>query len=116
MNATQNNPHNNMRNKVQLIGRVEKEAVCHFSDDGKKCAQVSLSTREVSQGTGNSKVIEVQWHRLVGWGDIADLMAMMRKGKEVAVEGRLTNNLYDDGTGNARAFTEIMVNDLVIIG
>ncbi len=63
------------------------------------------------------KVEETQWHSLIASGKLADIMEKyVTKGKEIAVEGKLVYRTYDDKDGQKRFFTEIRVEELVLLG
>jgi single-strand DNA-binding protein len=53
----------------------------------------------------------------VAWGKVAEIASkFLDKGKEVAVEGKLVSRNYSDKEGIKRYITEIVVNDLLLIG
>ena len=68
----------------------------------------------------NSKgetVTDTQWHNVIAWGKTAELIEKyVAKGKEIAVEGKLTNRSYDNKAGEKRYITEIVVNELLLFG
>ncbi|AUP79120.1 hypothetical protein C1H87_10580 [Flavivirga eckloniae] len=54
---------------------------------------------------------------MVAWGKTAQIIEKyVTKGKEVAIEGKLTSRSYDDKNGNKRYVTEIIVNELLMLG
>ncbi|MFY7652069.1 MAG: single-stranded DNA-binding protein, partial [Chitinophagaceae bacterium] len=62
------------------------------------------------------KVVETQWHNLVGWGRIADLIAQyVKKGTEIAIEGKLVNKSYTSKNGEKRYSTEIQINEILLL-
>jgi len=107
---------NNLRNHVQLIGCLGKEVEYKQLESGNAIARVSLSTKEVYQNGKGERVIDVQWHQLVGWGKIAEIMqVLLAKGKEVAVQGKLTHRTFEDKEGNTRYTTEVIVNEFMLL-
>jgi len=107
---------NNLRNHVQLIGCLGKEVEYKQLESGNAIARVSLSTKEVYQNGKGERVIDVQWHQLVGWGKIAEIMqVLLAKGKEVAVQGKLTHRTFEDKEGNTRYTTEVVVNEFMLL-
>ena len=63
------------------------------------------------------RVENTQWHNLVAWNKTAEILEKyVKKGQEVAIEGKLTNRSYDDKEGNKRYVTEVVVNELVLLG
>jgi single-strand DNA-binding protein len=108
---------NALKNKVQLIGNLGNAPEIKNTEKGKKLAKFSIATNETYYNTKGDKVVETQWHNLVAWGKVADVVEKyLSKGTEVAIEGKLMNNNYTDKDGNKRYSTEIQVNELLVIG
>lgn len=106
-----------MKNKVQLIGNIGQDPEIKTTENGKKLARFSIATNEVYRTPSGEKVDETQWHSLIAWGKVADLAEkLLRKGKEVAVEGKLIHRNYMDKEGRKRYITEVQVNELLLIG
>ena len=105
-----------LRNKVTLIGHTGKEVEVVNFEKG-KIAKVTLATNDYYTNSLGERVEETQWHNLVFNGKLADIMEKyVQKGKEIAVEGKLTYRTYDDKDGQKRFFTEIRVEELVLLG
>ncbi len=105
-----------LRNSVQLIGRLGKDPEVKVFGE-KKRASFSIATTEVYKSQKGEKVQDTQWHNVVIWGRLADVAEKyLRKGAEVAVEGRLIHRMYETSDGEKRYITEISVNDLVMLG
>jgi single-strand DNA-binding protein len=63
------------------------------------------------------KVENTEWHRVVAWGKTAEIIEKyVIKGKEIAVEGKLTHRSYDDKNGDKRYITEVVANDVLLLG
>jgi len=107
---------NALKNKVQLIGHVGQEPeIKNF--DGKKLANISIATNEVYTNQKGEKVEQTTWHRVTAWGKTAEIIEKyVNKGKEVAIEGKLSNRSYDDKDGNKRYVTEVIANEILLIG
>lgn len=106
-----------LRNKVTLIGHTGKEVEIFNYENGNKQATVSIATNDYYTKANGEKVEETQWHNLVAYGKTAEIMEKyMPKGKEVAIEGKLTYRSYDDKDGAKRFVTEIRVEELVLLG
>ena len=107
----------NLRNSVQLIGRLGKDPEIKTFDTGKKLATFSIATSSTYRNQKGDKVQETQWHNLVLWDNLADIAAQyLKKGNEIAIEGKLVHRTYETSTGEKRNITEISVNDLVMLG
>jgi len=108
---------NTLRNKVQLIGRLGANPEIRSFDNGKSVARFSLATTDSYTDAGGKKVSETQWHNLVAWGNLAKTAEKyLFKGSEVAVEGKLVHRTYDSKDGNKKYFTEVVLNDMVMLG
>jgi single-strand DNA-binding protein len=108
---------NALRNKVQLIGHLGNDPEIKTLDGGKKLANFTLATNESYKNDKGEKVEETQWHRLVAWGKTADIIEkFVTKGKEIAIEGKLTHRSYDDKNGEKRYVTEVVVTEVLLLG
>ena len=107
---------NALKNKVQLIGHVGQEPEIKTFEGGKKLANITLATNENYTNNKGEKVEQTEWHRITAWGKLADLIdKYVIKGKEIAIEGKLTHRSYDDKDGNKRYITEVVANELVLM-
>ncbi|MCB0614303.1 MAG: single-stranded DNA-binding protein [Phaeodactylibacter sp.] len=105
---------NNLRNKVQLIGNLGKDVEFKELENGNAIARVTIATKEVYQNPQGEKIVDVQWHNLVGWGKVAEIMqVLLKKGKEVAVQGKLTHRSFEDKEGRKRYISEIIVKEFM---
>lgn len=108
---------NKLRNTVQLIGNLGMNPEIKTLESGKKLAKMSIATNDIYKNAKGEKVKDTCWHNLVAWGKTADIVEkLLVKGTEVAIEGKLVNKSYTDKEGNKRFSTEILVNELLILG
>ncbi|PKD20724.1 single-stranded DNA-binding protein [Salegentibacter salinarum] len=106
-----------IRNKVQLIGNVGREPEIVNLESGKKLAKFSVATNENYKNGNGERVTETQWHNIVAWGKTAELVEKyVNKGIEVGVEGKLTSRNWDDKDGTKRYITEVVCNELLLMG
>ncbi len=106
-----------LKNKVQLIGNLGNAPEVKTLDGGRKVANFRMATHESYRNAKGEKVTETQWHNLVAWGKIAEIAEKyLDKGKEIIIEGKLINRSYSDKDGNKKYFTEIQVNELLLLG
>lgn len=106
-----------MKNKVQLIGNLGQAPAIKTTESGKKLAQFSVATNESYQNAQGEKITETQWHQVVAWGKLADIVEKyLIKGKEVAIEGKLVNRNYTDKQGVKHYATEVVASDLLMLG
>jgi single-strand DNA-binding protein len=105
-----------LKNKVQLIGNVGKAPEVKTMAAGKKMAKFSIATNESYKNAKGEKITDTQWHNVVAWGKVADLVEKyVQKGIEIAIEGKLLNKQYTDSDGNKRFSTEIQINELLLL-
>ena len=106
-----------LKNKVQLIGHVGNDPEIKSFDGGKKLAKLSIATNESYKNDKGEKVEETQWHNLIAWGKTADIIEKyVVKGKEIAIEGKLTHKSYEDKSGEKRYVTEVVIDELLMLG
>jgi single-strand DNA-binding protein len=103
-------------NKVILLGNLGKDADTRFTPSGvaRTTFTVATSRRWKDQQTGEWKD-ETDWHNVVLWRQ-ENLANYLTKGKQVYVEGRLQTRSYDDKDGNKRYITEIVADDVLLLG
>ncbi len=108
---------NNLRNKVQLIGNLGNAPEIINLESGKKLAKFAIATNESYKNAKGETVKETQWHNLVAWGKTAEIVEKyLTKGNEVVIEGKLTSRSYEDKEGNKKYITEVVVNELLMLG
>ena len=107
---------NTLKNKVQLIGNLGNDPEIINLETGKKLAKFSVATNESYKNAQGEKITDTQWHNVVAWGKTADIIEKyVTKGKEVAIEGKLTNRVWEDKDGNKRYVTEVVCNELLML-
>ncbi|MBI9040731.1 single-stranded DNA-binding protein [Lutibacter sp.] len=108
---------NTLRNKVQLIGNLGNKPELITLESGKKLAKFSIATNETYKNAQGEKVTETQWHNVVAWNKTAEIAIQhLEKGREIAIEGKLTTRSYDDVNGVKKYITEIIANELLLLG
>jgi single-strand DNA-binding protein len=106
----------NLRNNVRLIGRLGIDPQVTQFENGNKVARISLATSESYKDAKGNKVEETQWHRLVLWGKQVELAEkMLRKGAEIAIEGKIVNRPFKDKNGENRYITEIVLDNWLLL-
>ena len=108
---------NTLRNKVQLIGNLGNDPEIVTLESGKKLAKFSIATNESYKNNKGERVTDTQWHNVVAWGKTAEIIErFVTKGKEVAIEGKLTTRSWEDKEGQKRYTTEVVCNELLMLG
>jgi single-strand DNA-binding protein len=107
---------NSMKNRVTLIGNLGMDPEVKTLETGKKVTHFTLATDDGYKNSEGQKVKETTWHNIVAWNGLADIAGKyLKKGREVAVEGRLAYRSYDDKNGTTKYITEIILNDLQLL-
>lgn len=107
---------NSLRNRVQLIGNLGMDPEVKVLESGKKLVKFSLATNENFKNGKGEPVTETQWHNLVAWDGTASIAERyLKKGSQIAVDGKLSHRIYNDANGNKKYFTEIIVNEIVML-
>jgi single-strand DNA-binding protein len=103
-------------NKVILLGHLGKDAETRFTPSGVSRSTFTIATnrRWKDQNSGEWKE-ETDWHNCVLWRS-ENLANYLTKGKQVYVEGRLQTRSWDDKDGQKRYTTEVVCDDLVLLG
>jgi len=106
-----------LKNRVQLIENVGQEPTITNLESGKKVARLSLATNENYKNSNGEKQTDTNWHTIVAWGKTAKIIEKyVAKGKEIAIEGKLTSRSYETKEGEKRYVTEVIANEIVLLG
>jgi len=106
-------------NKVILIGTLGKDPELKYTPQGTAVTKFSMATNENFKDKQSGEWKErTEWHNIVCWQRTAEVAAeYLKKGRQVYIEGRLTTRSWDDKeTGQKKYMTEVVANDLVLIG
>ena len=107
---------NTLRNSVRLVGNLGMDPEVKVFDTNKKLARLSIATNDSYKNDKGERVTDTQWHNLVFWGAQAKLAEdFLKKGDEVAIEGKISNRSYVDKDGIKRYTNEIVVNEFLKI-
>lgn len=103
-------------NKVFILGHLGKDAETKFTPNGTPVTNFSVATenRWKDKQSGEWKS-EAEWHRCLLW-NAEQLATYLTKGKQVHIEGRLRTRSYEDREGIKRYTTEIVVDNLSLLG
>ena len=105
-------------NKVILLGNLGKDPEVKFTPQGTPVCKFTLATNERFKDKDGQWQDRTEWHNLVAWQRTAEIVGeYCKKGSKVYVEGALRTHSWDDKTsGQKKYMTEIVVNDLVLLG
>jgi len=105
-------------NKVILLGNLGKDPEVKYTQSGMAVARFSLATTERAKDKDGNWQDKTEWHNLVAFGRTAEVAGeYLKKGRTVYIEGSLRSSSWDDKeTGQKKYKTEVIVNDLVMVG
>ena len=104
-------------NKVILLGNLGADPEVKTLESGKKVANFNLATSETYKNKSGEKVTNTTWHSVVLWGPLAEIAERyLTKGGQVYIEGKIATRSYDDKDGNKRYVTEVIGNNINLIG
>jgi single-strand DNA-binding protein len=102
-----------MLNKVTLIGHLGSDPEKKYTGSGTPVVSLSLATTEKWKDDGGKLQERTEWHRLVFWRGVADLVDQyLHKGSKIYVEGKLQTRSWEDQDGKTRYSTEIVCREL----
>lgn len=108
--------YNAIRNSVRLLGHLGQDPEVKQIGNGSKVAKCSIATSESYKSKEGEQVSETTWHQLVIWGKQAEIAErLMKKGVEVAIEGKIANRTYTDQEGVKRFVSEVIVQEFVVL-
>ena len=104
-------------NKAILIGNLGRDPEVRYTPSGLAVANFSIATSESWTNKEGEKETRTEWHRIVAWRRLGEICGeYLHKGKEVYIEGRLQTRSWEDQDGNKRYMTEIVAQNLQMLG
>jgi len=105
-------------NKVILIGNLGADPETRYMPSGSAVTNIRLATSESWRDKESGEQQErTEWHRVVFFGRLGEIAAeYLSKGRQVYVEGRIRTNKWQDRDGNDRYTTEIVANEMQMLG
>lgn len=104
-------------NKVMLIGNLGKDPELRYTPNGTAVATYSIATSDSWKDAEGKLTERTEWHNIVTWRKLAEISAQyLKKGQKVYIEGSIRNRNYDDKNGVKRYVTEIVADNLIMLG
>ena len=105
-------------NKVIVVGNLGRDPETRYMPDGAAITNVSVATSfQWTDKASGEKKEETEWHRVVFRGKLAEIAGeYLKKGSQVYVEGRLRTRKWQDKEGQEKYTTEIMANEMKMLG
>lgn len=105
-------------NKVILVGNLGKDPEVRYLEGGTAVANFPIATTETfkDRNSGERKT-STEWHNIVVWRGLAEISEKyLKKGMQVYIEGKLRTRQWQDKDGNTRYTTEVVADNLQMLG
>ena len=104
-------------NKVILVGNLGSDPEVRTIESGAKVANFSIATSERFKDKNGNPVERTEWHNIVLWRGLAEIAEKyLKKGSQVFIEGKLRTRSWDDQNGNKRYTTEVLGDNMTLLG
>jgi len=104
-------------NKVILIGNLGGDPELRHTVSNIPVVNFTVATNESWVNKEGVREERTEWHRVVAWRRLAEIChEYLRKGRQVYIEGKLQTRRWEDQNGQKRFMTEIVVDEMVILG
>ena len=100
-----------------LVGNVGRDPEVRYLDSGVAIAKFPLATSETYTNKSGDRVTNTEWHNIVIWRKLAEVVEKyVQKGQQLYLEGKISNRSYDDKEGIKRYISEIVVDNMQMLG
>lgn len=104
-------------NKVILVGNLGKDPELRYTASGTAVCNFSLATTERFKNRDGQQQDKTEWHNIVCWRQLAEICGKyLVKGKQIYIEGKLQTRKWEDRDGNPRYTTEIVADQMQMLG
>ncbi len=103
-------------NKVILIGNLGKDPETKYTPAGVQITKFSVATTDKVK-KGDTYEDKTEWHNIVTFNKTAEIAnEYLKKGSSVYIEGKISTNTWEDQAGEKKFWTEIICNNLTMLG
>ncbi len=100
-----------------IIGNIGRDPELRYTPSGKPVTSFSLASSRSWIAPDGERREETEWFNIVAWGNLAEICNQkLAKSQQVYVEGRLQTRSWDDDRGQRHFRTEIVANEMIILG
>ncbi len=104
-------------NKVILVGNTGTDPEVRHLDNGTPVAKITFATTETWKDKSGQKQTSTEWHNIVFWRGLAEVVEKyVKKGDKLYIEGKIQYRSYDDKDGQKKYFTEIVADNMQMLG
>jgi single-strand DNA-binding protein len=105
-------------NKAVIVGTLGRDPEIRYAANGNAVVNISVATNESwkDRETGESQE-RTEWHRIVIFGKLGEIASQyLKKGSQAYFEGKIKTSKWQDESGNNRYTTEIVANEMQMLG
>lgn len=103
-------------NKVMLIGNLTRDPEMRYTPQGAAVCTFSIATNRNWTTDNGEKKEDAEFHNVVAWNKLAEICSqLLKKGRKVYVEGRLSTRTWQAQDGSQKNRTEVVISDMVIL-
>ena len=100
-----------------IIGNIGRDPEMRYTSSGKPVTSFSLASSRSWIGSDGERREETEWFNVVTWGNLAEICNQkLSKSQQVYVEGRLHTHSWEDERGQRHFRTEVVANEMIILG
>jgi single-strand DNA-binding protein len=100
-----------MWNEALIIGYVGRDPEIRTTNNGDRCANLSIATSEHWKDKNGDRQEKTEWHRIVVWGKLAEIVEdHVHKGMLLGVRGKIQTRKWIDKDSNEKYTTEIVLS------
>ncbi len=105
-------------NKAILVGNLGKDPETRYTPSGSAVTNITVATSESWKDKQTGETQErTEWHRVVFFNRLAEVAGeYLKKGSQVYIEGKIQTRKWQDNNGNDRWTTEIVGNEMQMLG
>jgi single-strand DNA-binding protein len=103
-------------NKAMLIGNLTRDPEMRYTPQGAAVCTFGVATNRSWTTESGEKKEDVEFHNIVAWNKLAEICSqLLKKGRKVYVEGRLSTRSWQGQDGTQKQRTEVVISDMVIL-
>jgi single-strand DNA-binding protein len=103
-------------NKAMLIGNLTRDPEMRYTPQGAAVCTFGVATNRSWTAESGEKKEDVEFHNIVAWNKLAEICSqLLKKGRKVYVEGRLSTRSWQGQDGTQKQRTEVVITDMVIL-
>ncbi|MHC8440667.1 MAG: single-stranded DNA-binding protein [Candidatus Eutrophobiaceae bacterium] len=104
-------------NKAIIVGNLGGDPDMRYTASGNPIAKANVATTATWRDKEGNQQERTEWHRVIFFGGLAKIVGeYLHKGSHVFVEGSLRTNKWTDNNGADHYTTEIIANEMVMLG